>query len=68
MFQDISQSLVLIAFVWGPLVNGGIQMGTHEDIDVYEGNPSVHAHSSPHCCGLLMIVCLMGTSWIIARS
>ena len=29
MFQDISQSLVLIAFVWGPLVNGGIQMGTH---------------------------------------
>jgi hypothetical protein len=28
MFQDISQSLVLIAFVWGPLVNGGIQMGT----------------------------------------
>jgi len=30
MFQDISQSLVLIAFVWGPLVNGGIQMGRDE--------------------------------------
>ena len=28
MFQDISQSVVLIAFVWGPLVNGGIRMGT----------------------------------------
>ena len=28
MFQDISQSLVLIAFVWGALVNGGIQMGS----------------------------------------
>jgi hypothetical protein len=33
MFQDISQSLVLIAFVWGPLVNGGIQMGTLERVN-----------------------------------
>ena len=29
MFQVTIGSLVLIAFVWGPLVNGGIQMGTH---------------------------------------
>ena len=27
MFQVTIGSLVLIAFVWGPLVNGGIQMG-----------------------------------------
>ena len=28
MFQVSIGPLVLIAFVWGPLVNGGIQMGT----------------------------------------
>jgi hypothetical protein len=30
MFQDISQSLVLIAFVWEPLVNKGIRKGRGE--------------------------------------
>ena len=39
MFQDISQSLVLIAFVWGPLVNGGIQMGTLVFARDYKGDP-----------------------------
>jgi len=39
MFQDISQSLVLIAFVWGPLVNGGIQMGTPKGVYEYNGGP-----------------------------
>ena len=28
MFQVIRQSLVEITFVWGPLVNGGIRMGS----------------------------------------
>ena len=32
MFQVIRQSLVEITFVWGPLVNGGIRMGTHADM------------------------------------
>ena len=30
MFQLISQSVVLIAFVWGPLLNGGIWKGSLE--------------------------------------
>ena len=28
MFQDISQSLVLVVFLWGPLVNRGIRKGS----------------------------------------
>ena len=41
MFQDISQSLVLIAFVWGPLVNGGIQMGTVVVGHIHMGAPLI---------------------------
>ena len=41
MFQDISQSLVLIAFVWGPLVKGGIQMGTPVHVYEHKGAPCI---------------------------
>ena len=56
MFQDISQSLVLIAFVWGPLVNGGIQMGTHCLPVCAKGDPlqiSALLHQCNHLGNLL---------------
>ena len=37
MFQVIREELVLIAFVWGPLVNGGIRKGTHANVGVCKG-------------------------------
>ena len=46
MFQDISQSVVLIAFVWGPLVNGGIRMGTVVHVYGSEGDPCTHSSLS----------------------
>jgi hypothetical protein len=39
MFQVTRRSLVLIAFVWGALVNGGIQMGTLVVARIYKGAP-----------------------------
>ena len=55
MFQVTIGSLGLIAFVWGPLANGGIRMDTHEQggrqphvfvCSVYEGlmeDPYIHS-------------------------
>ncbi len=37
MFQVTIGSLGLIAFVWGPLANGGIRMGTHPNTGVCKG-------------------------------
>ena len=39
MFQDISQSLVLVVFLWGPLVNRGIRKGTHDIVYELKGHP-----------------------------
>ena len=41
MFQDISQSLVLIAFVWGPLVYAREHNGTLDVVQDYKGVPCV---------------------------
>ena len=46
MFQDISQSLVLIAFVWGPLVNGGIRKGTVAHVCEHKGAPCTETCST----------------------
>ena len=54
MFQDISQSLVLIAFAWGALVNGGIQMGRDEQdgLSTVVNLKSVHKRLQPGPCVL----------------
>ena len=46
MFQDISQSVVLIAFVWGPLVYAREHNGTLMHTYVHKGGPSRITHSS----------------------
>jgi hypothetical protein len=37
MFQVTIGSLGLIAFVWGPLANGGIRMGTVVAAHIHKG-------------------------------
>ena len=51
MFQDISESLVLIAFVWGPLVYAREHNGRQA------GSPlRAHAFSNCGCEGVMMII------------
>ena len=55
MFQVSIGPLVLIAFVWGPLVNGGIQMGS-----VVYGPQIAHVYVSSKHMGLFTNTCEHG--------
>ena len=44
MFQEISQSLVVIVFLWGPLVNEGIWKGTHAVARIHKGGPCIQTN------------------------
>ena len=64
MFQGTSQSLVIIAFAWRPLVNGGIQMGTHVTPYIHKGGPWICQQNSAFvkciCTKILEdFICLM---------
>ena len=64
MFQDISQSLVLIAFVWGPLVYAREHNGTHVTPYIHKGGPWICQQNSAFvkciCTKILEdLICLM---------